>query len=461
MLGSLRWRVTLTCVALVFVASVAAAIVVSAYDGGEAVLATIIVVVLGIGIAAFSGEALTHRTVKAVRQLTAAARAMTEGRLNQHVDADASDELGDLVYTFNQMAQRVDELVTQLSQEHSRLAAAYESSSNGLVAVDRHAAIAYMNPAAETLLNARASAAIGQPFLYTVRDHELHAQLMRCLSEQQRQTSYLEIGPEPRYLQVVMFPISGGGDWAALMVFTDLTETRRVDAIRRDFVSNVSHELRTPLASIKAAVETLAAGAIDQPETAQDFLQRISKEVDRLTGLVSELLELSRIESRAADLNRTPLDYAALLAEAVERMQPQAERRGVTLSLNVPSELPTIVGDAERLQRALTNLIHNAIKFTPAGGSVRVSAEAKDGVIATQVTDTGIGIAQEDLGRVFERFYKADRSRSGEGAGLGLAIAKHIVQAHGGEISVQSQVGLGSTFTFTLPCSIERAGRSA
>lgn len=447
---SLRWRVIAGYCVVLAAALAAMGLAVTA-GGQRTTLAVFLVVVIALAMAVVLGYLLTWRTVAAARQLTAAAQAMAEGHLGQHVTSGANDELGDLTYAFNHMAAQVEEVVKQLSQEHSRLAAAFESSSNGLVAVDRDAVIAYMNPMAESLLGHRSLEAVGRPLLHVVRDHELHSRLLNCLEGQKRQTFYLELGNERRHLQVVMFPVSGGGDWAALLVFSDLSELRRLDIVRRDFVSNVSHELRTPLAAIKAAVETLQAGALDDAATAQEFLARIDGEVDRLTRLVEGLLELSRIEFGGTEMRKAPLDYGALLQEAVERMQPQANKRALSLLLEAPPDLPTLVGDAERLQRAVINLIDNAIKFTPAGGRVRVSASVQGDSIVTYVADTGMGIAPEDQPRVFERFYKADRARSSAGAGLGLAIVKHIVQAHGGQISLKSQLGLGSTFTFTLP----------
>ncbi len=245
-------------------------------------------------------------------------------------------------------------------------------------------------------------------------------------------------------------PIEGGGGWAALAVFHDLTEVRRLDSMRRDFISNVSHELRTPLAGIRAAAETLQEGALDDRPAAQEFLGHIQRETDRMTQLVEELLELSRIESGAAPFAVEPVDASLLVHDTVRRFAQQAERAGIALKSDAPAGPLLLVGDGERLERALGNLVANAIKFTPAGGEIMLRAAGEDGEVRLSVADTGVGIEPEQQVRVFERFYKADRGRGG-GTGLGLAIVKHIVRAHGGEVSLESRPGRGSTFTIRLP----------
>jgi two-component system phosphate regulon sensor histidine kinase PhoR len=224
-----------------------------------------------------------------------------------------------------------------------------------------------------------------------------------------------------------------------------------LETVRRDFVSNVSHELRTPLAALKALAETLEQGAIDDPPAAQRFLQRMDHEIDTLIQLVQELLELARIESGRVPVAKeaiTPLD---LTHEAVERMRLQAERAGLALSLELPEGLPAVLADRGRMEQVLVNLLHNAIKFTHPGGTIRVSAKQQGDWVIFAIHDSGIGIQPDDLARIFERFYKADPARSGGGTGLGLSIARHLVEAHNGRIWAESQPGMGSTFFFTLP----------
>jgi two-component system phosphate regulon sensor histidine kinase PhoR len=221
--------------------------------------------------------------------------------------------------------------------------------------------------------------------------------------------------------------------------------------MRRELVGNISHELRTPIAGIKAMVETLLDGAIDDKEAARDFLGRIQSEVDRLSQIVSEVTQLSRIESGQAELKIEPANLNALIDGIISEMNPLAERKQVGLSREFSPDLPSVRVDKDRIRQTIINLIHNAIKFNKPNGSVIVATNFDSKSISVSVTDTGIGISRDDLPHVFERFYKADKARTGGGSGLGLAIAKHTIQTHGGEIHAQSIEGKGSTFTFTLP----------
>jgi two-component system phosphate regulon sensor histidine kinase PhoR len=236
-----------------------------------------------------------------------------------------------------------------------------------------------------------------------------------------------------------------------LMVFQNLTRVRRLETVRRDFISNISHELRTPLASLKALVETLQEGALEDPPAARRFLKQMEIEIDNLTQMVQEVLELTRIESGRVPLELKTIDPCEFLDSSIERMKLQAERAGLTLRLECTPDLPAVRADSGRMMQVFVNLIHNAIKFTQPGGEIIVSASPQEKEVVFSVKDTGVGIASEDLTRIFERFYKADRSRSGGGTGLGLSIARHMVEAHGGRIWVESELNVGSTFYFTLP----------
>jgi two-component system phosphate regulon sensor histidine kinase PhoR len=221
--------------------------------------------------------------------------------------------------------------------------------------------------------------------------------------------------------------------------------------MRRELVGNISHELRTPLTTIKAVIETLKDGAVEDRELTRNFLTSVDSEVDRMTQIVAELTELSRIESGKAELKLERVNLNILAREAIAQLNPFATRRGVTVSLEPAPKLPPVTADKERVRQVITNLLHNALKFTPPKGKVTVATGLKGDSATLSISDTGIGISGEDLPHVFERFYKADKARSGGGTGMGLAIAKHIVQAHGGTIRAQSEPGKGSTFSFSLP----------
>jgi two-component system, OmpR family, phosphate regulon sensor histidine kinase PhoR len=241
----------------------------------------------------------------------------------------------------------------------------------------------------------------------------------------------------------------------------DLTELRRLERVRRDFIANISHELRTPLASVRLLAETLEEAIDTDPERAQEFVEKIETEVQHLSGLVSELLELSRIESGQMPMTIEPVGAEQLVREVMARLLPLAQRHRVTLRTEIAQGETLVAADSKQIARVLVNLVHNAIKFTPSGGMVVIGTRAQEEGRTQQffVRDTGVGIRPEELPRIFERFYKADRSRSkadyigpgGGGSGLGLAIARHVVEAHGGRISAESTLGQGSTFLFTLP----------
>jgi two-component system phosphate regulon sensor histidine kinase PhoR len=230
---------------------------------------------------------------------------------------------------------------------------------------------------------------------------------------------------------------------------------RNLQTMRQELVGNISHDLRTPLAGIKIMVETLREGAIDDKNAVIDFLTRIENEVDRLTQMVSELTELSRIEAGSTELNKENLNLNELINEAVIQLRPLADKQRITLNPVLSDTLPSAKVDRDRLSQTITNLIHNAIKFNRSGGSVTITTSSDDKTITVKVIDTGIGIPKANLPHVFERFYKADKSRTNSGSGLGLAIAKHTIEAHGGTITAQSEEGNGSTFSFTIPLNPE------
>jgi len=256
---------------------------------------------------------------------------------------------------------------------------------------------------------------------------------------------------------------SGPYEYFAIVI-EDLTELRRLERMRRDFIANVSHELRTPLASVRLLAETLEEAIDTNRDKAQMFLEKIETEIQHLTILVSELLELSRIESGLAPMVIEPVQAEQLVREVMARMLPQAQRHRVVLRTEIQDGNVLVAADSKQIARTLVNLVHNAIKFTPSGGVVTIGTLSQTGGQTQRffVRDSGVGIREEELSRIFERFYKADRARSktdyigpgGSGSGLGLAIARHVVEAHGGRITVESTPGQGSTFTFTLPVAV-------
>ena len=252
---------------------------------------------------------------------------------------------------------------------------------------------------------------------------------------------------------MIATPLTVQGRESVLLVLHDLTQARRVETTRREFVANVSHELRTPLASIRASAETLQDGALEDAEASRQFLGRIMHNAERMSALVQDLLDLSRLESGEVNLNLAPVDVGRVVQEVVETYGEQARAKGVSLTAVDADAGMEATADESRLQQVLSNLVENAVKFTPSGGEVHVEVERRGRWLEVRVLDRGFGVAAEDMPHVFERFYKADRAQDQGGTGLGLAIAKHIVESHGGRIWVESRDGGGSVFGFTVPAA--------
>jgi two-component system phosphate regulon sensor histidine kinase PhoR len=385
-----------------------------------------------------------------VRRVTAVLDHLAEGDYSARADLLAGGELNQLSRAVNRLAERTERQSQRRKRERDRFETVLHSMSDGVIMLDRRGTVALMNPAAERLLRSPADKALRESFVQVVRDYRLADVWQQCAQRREEQTATVEVSAG-FFLRINVTPFLRGASNGYLVLLQDLSHLYRLEAVRRDFVSNISHELRTPLASIKALVDTLRDGAMSDPPAADHFLGRMEIEVDSMTQMVQELLELSRIESGQAPLRLFPSALGILIEPSVERLRPQAARASVTLTVVLPDELPQVMVDADRIRQVIINLVHNAIKFTPPGGYVTVTARAVHDGIVVSVADTGIGIPSEDLPRIFERFYKADRARSGGGTGLGLAIAKHTIQAHNGRLWVESSEGKGSTFSFTLP----------
>jgi len=412
-----------------------------------------LVIALGALMAAVLGILLafqvTRITVDPVKKLTSASKDMAEGNLTQDILATSRDEVGDLARAFNRMAAKLKEAMALVTAERDRMAIVLASMGDAILVVDSEARVTMTNKAAEKVLQVPRDTAVGRHFIEVVRDYEIDALLQLCLEKREPQTGLVEVRSKKQLLGVIATPFQENS--GCLVLVQDLTELRRLETVRRDFIANLSHELRTPVTSLKALTETLNEGAIDQPSVARDFVSKMNVEVDRLAQMVQEMGELSRIESGEAPLKQSPVNIGDVAARVVKRLQAQADRAGLQVRLDIASGLPSVSADEARIEQVLVNLMHNAIKFTPPGGTVNIAAKADGDMLVVSVSDTGVGISADDLPRVFERFYKADRARAGGGTGLGLAIAKHVVEAHGGKIWVESVEGRGATFSFGLP----------
>jgi two-component system phosphate regulon sensor histidine kinase PhoR len=416
---------------------------------------------IALGIVAGLSWGVARRISAPLESLRSQAAQVAAGDLSASVDPHGPRDIRELAVAFNTMTERVRTLVEESGDARRRLEMIFENLREGVLVVDAEEMVIAENRRARQMLGSLESAGVGSPFAVVVRDHDLVDQLRRSRSAAVPSTAPIAYARSGRAIEATVIPVIGERETFSVVVLRDVTDIRRLESIRREFVANVSHELRTPLASIRALADTLESGALDDPAVAIDFVRRIIGEVDRLNALVEELLELGRAESGRLGLNREPVDPAVIVHSGVDRLRPQIERAGLSIDITLPDGLPLVVADRDRIERVIINLLHNAIKFTPAGGTISLSARETGEWVQFDIADTGQGIATEELPRVFERFYKADRSRRSDGAGLGLAIAKHVVLAHGGEIWAGSEPGKGSTFSFTLPAADSRQETAA
>jgi len=339
----------------------------------------------------------------------------------------------------------------------------------GLVVVDTVRQVRFLSPLAEQLLNSSADHAVGDGLIALLRDHQADTLVADVVADGEPRELTMKPFSSGRTLRLRAAPLAVASRPAgALLVIRDLTQISMLERSRRDLVANVSHELRTPLASLKLLVETVQSEP--PPDVARRMLGQMAQEIDAVTQLVDELYELAQIESGRVTLKLAPLPAGELVERAVERIRPQADRKSLQVCAELDRALPAVLADGDRIGQVLLNLLHNAVKFTSAGGTITVHLDAVDvdeGVrprgspadhpaghwVRVSVRDTGIGIPRQDLPRIFERFYKVDRSRTRNagGTGLGLAIAKHLIEGHGGRLWADSVEGRGSTFSFTLP----------
>lgn len=436
---------------------------------GAAVAALLTGLLVGLGywltalapaLAAFYLAWQAVRRAQAVRagiaMLREATAQLPEGDLPGMSTAPGVD-LARLAAALDEMNSRVREQLGKLEHDRDRLGAVFTSMRDAVIALGKTGRIALINPVAERLFEVRADEVVGKSVLVVIRHHDLAKAMHTTMERGTPATLEFEtFEVPPRHFQAEVAPVHSvrGELSGAVAVLHDVTELRRLERVRTEFVANVSHELRTPITSIKGFLETLLDGAMNDPDTCRHFLTVLSDEADRLTHLVNDLLDLSRLEE---DLSTPVMEILDLQAEAewaIELMAPLAHEKGLSIEQTITDPL-LVPAQQEMLRQALINLLDNAIKYTPAGGRVWIEGTASnDGSQALiSICDTGPGIPSEHLGRLFERFYRVDkaRSRAVGGTGLGLSIVKHIVERHGGKVWAESKLGKGSRFTISLP----------
>jgi two-component system phosphate regulon sensor histidine kinase PhoR len=428
---------------------------------GKLLLASLVILVIGTLISLGFSQMFTAR----VQRLKDFSRRVAEGDFRPLLAEEPRDELADLGEALNETAKQLEFEIRLLSSERNRSGAILRSMVEGVAVIDSHERLVFCNRAFSEILNLDPASIEGRPLIELVRISELLGLIRRALQGEEGLQSDIATGfVQQRSFVVTAAPVnaleasasSGAGaekPTGAVVVLHDVTELRRLERVRQDFVANVSHEFKTPLTAIQGFAETLLAGALDDPNNNRRFLEIIRDHATRLARLTDDLLKLARIEAGKLEIEFSAVGLTDLIEGCAETALLKASRKQITLEIDNPPGLPAVRGDASLLRDVLQNLLDNAIQYTPAGGRIQVSATAGAREAVITVADTGIGIPVTEQERIFERFYRADAARSREagGTGLGLSIAKHIVEAHGGRLWVESTVGSGSRFSLSIP----------
>ncbi|MGC1936322.1 MAG: ATP-binding protein [Candidatus Acidiferrales bacterium] len=424
--------------------------------------ASLVILVLSIIVSAFFSRRFAHR----IARLKDFSRQVAGGDFRPLPQEPGNDELVDLAISLNETAARVNQMIRTLTDERNRSAAILRSMVEGIAVVDAHERLAFCNEAFAKIWDVNSADFEGRPAVEIIRHPDILELIRKVLAGQEvLQGEVCSGAARPRSFSVTVAPVAsfdeaaasqplGASRPGAVVVLHEITELRRLEQVRKDFVANVSHELRTPLTAIQGFAETLLSGALDDQENNRHFVEIIRTHAARLARLTDDLLKLSRIEAGKVEIDFQPVDPRHLVETGVEAVRLAASQKQLSLGASHPQRnLPRVRGDVGLLREVLRNLLDNAIQYTAAGGRIEVSTAASGEFVVFTVADTGIGIPQNDQSRIFERFYRVDAARSREvgGTGLGLAIAKHIVEAHGGKIWVESVVGEGSKFHFSVP----------
>ncbi|MEJ2007603.1 MAG: ATP-binding protein [Acidobacteriota bacterium] len=412
-------------------------------------VASLVALLLALGIAYFFSQSFTRR----VNNLKVFAENLDKVPSPERVLLQGKDELGDLGRSLERTRTRLRELVDRLSLESASREGILASMVEGVLAVDSELRITFCNDSFRRVIGTPAPVAEHQPLLEVLRDPELLEMFTRVLESRQSMKRRVRLaGAEGRSFEVQVTPLAGPGRNGVIAIFYDITDLERLERVRRDFVANVSHELRTPLTAISGYAETLLEGGLEDQQNNRKFVEIIKAHATRLGNIASDLLVLSELESERPAVESRPVSVRATVETALKIVEPAAELSGIAINCGQLEEAE-VLAEKGRLEQALVNLLDNAIKFNRPHGEVHLDVKREDSKIRITVADTGIGIPSTDLSRIFERFYRVDKARSREmgGTGLGLSIVKHVIERMNGTVSVESQLGKGSTFTVLLP----------
>jgi PAS domain S-box-containing protein len=390
-----------------------------------------------------------------IERLKEFSRKVAEGDFRSLPMDRKRDELSDLAATLNQTAAELDQTIRTLTAERNQSAAILVSMAEGVAVIDSSQRVVFCNASFCRTMGIEYSRREGRPMIEAIPHSDLLTLIGKALAANETVRSELVVGSlRTRSFAVTVAPVrSAGNTTGAVVVLHDISELRRLERARRDFVANVSHEFKTPLTAIQGFAETLLAGALQDAQNSRHFLEIIRDNSIRLGRLTDDLLKLAQIEAGKLQLELRPVDVGEVIGLCLETVRLKAEPKKLVVAVDCGSDLPPVLGDSRSLQEILQNLLDNAVQYTPPGGRITITAAAHDSEVVLSVSDTGIGIPKAEQERIFERFYRIDPARSRElgGTGLGLSIARHLAEAHGGRIRVESEVGRGSTFHVYLP----------
>ncbi len=407
--------------------------------------------VFGMLISAFLGLILSRTIIMPISNLQIRAEQLSEGVFGHRIEVKSRDEIGRLTMAFNDMASRIDRSLSDISAEKNKVEAILSQMTDGIVAFDQNGEMIHSNSAAMVLSGVEYGASFTE--FVDALGVDLTLEQLNYLDRNRVVERQSNIGT--RIIRILFAPYADEADknGGTVVVLQDITEQTKLDMARREFVANVSHELRTPITTIKSYAETILDMAQEEtPETG--FIKVIEQEADRMTRIVTDLLTLSRLDNSAKQaLDKKVFNLSDLVKSVVEKLKINANNLGLSISYKEEGDTSAFFGDKDRMEQVITNIISNAVKYTPSGGEVEVSCSARYTEAVVRVSDNGIGIPEKDLPRIFERFYRVDKARSREsgGTGLGLAIAKELVEMHGGRIDIKSREGKGTSVIISLP----------
>jgi two-component system phosphate regulon sensor histidine kinase PhoR len=422
----------------------------------------LIAVLAGLVVASLIGYRLAEKITRPIKEITYSAERISNGQFDKFININSKDEVGKLASSINNMASKLNETIISLQDKNVKLEAIMSSVVNGIIAIDGSEKVLFINSVAESILDIKERDVVGKHLLQVVRNNSIDNYLNTILREKKYFDTEITLGGySEKTLKFYANPIkqTDKSDIKGIIItIQDITELRKLEKMRTEFVANVSHELKTPLTSIKGFVETLKMSDMENQQDNMRFLNIIEDEADRLYRLINDILSLSELEQKKAKIKKESINIEKSVIEVLSMLKGQSKEKNIETSMSIQEGLKSLIGDSDKIKQMLINLIENAIKYTPENGKVVVEAynlldeDGRENIVIT-VADNGIGIPKQHIPRLFERFYRVDKARSRKvgGTGLGLAIVKHVVILFNGKIEVNSEVGKGTEFKITIP----------